>query len=293
MLIIAKIRKTVILVLLLAFTLAVLAVLPGAKNSRNSDSQDVVELLIIMYHSLLKDQKLHNDYTISPDDFEKDLQYITKNNYSTVTVSDLVEYVYSDKPLPKKCIMLTFDDGYYNNYHYAFPLLKKYGCKAVISPIASMTEKYTQDGNISITYGHINADNIKEMVTSGLVEIQNHSYNMHTLTPRRGVEQKRAESDAEYKAVISADITHAQEYLKSSTGVVPSCFIYPFGAKSRSTLEVIKKLGFVSTMTCTENTNLISHDPESLFELGRYRRVRGESVEQILSRSKINKTVGH
>lgn len=283
-----KIRKFIILALILIFTLAILAVFPGAKDSKKADKHDSVELPIIMYHSLLRDKKLQNDYTISPDSFEKDLQYITRNNYSTVTVSDLVEYVYSDKPLPEKCIMLTFDDGYYNNYYYAFPLLKKYGCKAVISPIAFMTEKYTADTNISINYGHINADNIREMVSSGLVEIQNHSYNMHSLTPRRGVEQKSAESDAEYRSIIEEDITHAQEYLNSSADVLPSCFVYPFGAKSSSTLEVIKKIGFVSTMTCTEKINLISRDPDSLFELGRYRRVPRESVEQILHRSKSN-----
>ncbi len=284
--VIIKIRKFIILALILMFTLAVLAVFPGAKDNKNADTNDAVELTIIMYHSLLKDKKLQNDYTISPDSFEEDLQYITKNNYSTITVGDLVDYVYSAKPLPQKCIMLTFDDGYYNNYYYAFPLLKKYGCKAVISPIAYMTEKYTNDGSVSTTYGHINADNIKEMVSSGLVEIQNHSYNMHKLTPRRGVAKKSVESDDEYKAVILEDITRAQKYLKSSAGVNPNCFVYPFGAKSDSTLDIIKELGFVSTMTCTEKTNRITHDPDSLFELGRYRRVPSESVEQILNRRK-------
>lgn len=284
--VISKIRKFIILTLILTFTLTVLAVFPGAKDDKKNDANDAVELTIIMYHSLLKDKKLQNDYTISPDSFEEDLQYITKNNYSTITVGDLVDYVYSAKPLPQKCIMLTFDDGYYNNYYYAFPLLKKYGCKAVISPIAYMTEKYTNDGSVSTTYGHINADNIKEMVSSGLVEIQNHSYNMHKLTPRRGVAKKSVESDDEYKAVILEDITRAQKYLKSSAGVNPNCFVYPFGAKSDSTLDIIKELGFVSTMTCTEKTNRITHDPDSLFELGRYRRVPSESVEQILNRRK-------
>lgn len=284
--VISKIRKFIILTLILTFTLTVLAVFPGAKDDKKNDANDAVELTIIMYHSLLKDKKLQNDYTISPDSFEEDLQYITKNNYSTITVGDLVNYVYSAKPLPQKCIMLTFDDGYYNNYYYAFPLLKKYGCKAVISPIAYMTEKYTNDGSVSTTYGHINADNIKEMVSSGLVEIQNHSYNMHKLTPRRGVAKKSVESDDEYKAVILEDITRAQKYLKSSAGVNPNCFVYPFGAKSDSTLDIIKELGFVSTMTCTEKTNRITHDPDSLFELGRYRRVPSESVEQILNRRK-------
>ena len=86
--------------------------------------------------------------------------------------------------------MLTFDDGYYNNYYYAYPLLKKYNAKAVISPIGSMTKKFTETKSISVSYGNINEDNIKEMVNSGYVEIQNHSYDMHRLTPRKGIGQK-------------------------------------------------------------------------------------------------------
>ena len=81
--------------------------------------------------------------------------------------------------------MLTFDDGYYNNYYYALPLLEKYNCKAVISPIASVSEKFTETKDISVTYGHITFDDIKEMSDSGYVEIQNHSYDMHSLKSRK------------------------------------------------------------------------------------------------------------
>lgn len=83
--------------------------------------------------------------------------------------------------------MLTFDDGYYNNYYYALPLLEKYNCKAVISPIASVSEKFTETKDISVTYGHITFDDMKEMFDSGYVEIQNHSYDMHSLKSRKGV----------------------------------------------------------------------------------------------------------
>ena len=249
-----------------------------------SESNDEVYLPIIMYHSLLKDKNLQNDYTISPDLFEADLKYITENGYTTVTVSDLIAYVYEDKDLPDKCIMITFDDGYYNNYYYAYPLLEKYKCKAVISPIVSMTEKFTETEDVSVSYGHITTDDINEMIYSGYVEIQNHSYDMHTITPRRGVEQKRGETLDEYKKIISENITKAQTYIKENTGTTPQCFVYPFGAESESTLQIIKDLGFLCTLTCTEKANTITKDPDSLYELGRFRRDRNESMAQLLSR---------
>ena len=256
----------------------------GAGSTDEKNSKDEVFLPIIMYHSILKDKKLQNDYTISPTVFENDLKYLTKNGYTTVTVEDLINYVYHGKDLPDKCIMLTFDDGYYNNYYYAYPLLKKYKCKAVISPIASMTEKFTQTQDISVSYGHISDDDIKEMVKSGYVEIQNHSYDMHTLTPRKGVSKKRSESADDYKNAITSDITKAQNYLENVTGKKPSCFVYPFGAKSDGTEEIVRELGFVCTLTCTEESNVITRDKESLFELGRYRRDGKESMESLLGR---------
>lgn len=276
---------------LLAFSLVFtsFALLAGAGITDEKSSKDEVFLPIVMYHSLLKDQKLQNDYTISPALFEKDMKYLTSNGYTTVTVEDLINYVYHGKNLPDKCIMLTFDDGYYNNYYYAYPLLKKYKCKAVISPIASMTEKFTQTQDISVSYGHINDDDIKEMVNSGYVEIQNHSYDMHTLTPRKGVSKKRSESAEDYKNAITSDITKAQNYLENVTGKKPSCFVYPFGAKSDGTEEIVRELGFVCTLTCTEEPNVITRDKESLFELGRYRRDGKESMENLLGRIESSK----
>ena len=270
--------------LIIAFTTVFTfsALFSGAGGKDNKSAKEEVFLPIIMYHSILKDKKLQNDYTIPPTLFENDLKYLTDNGYTTVTVEDLINYVYHGRDLPDKCIMLTFDDGYYNNYYYAFPLLKKYKCKAVISPIASMTEKFTQTQDISVTYGHISDDNIREMVNSGYVEIQNHSYDMHTLTPRKGVSKKRGESAEDYKNTVTNDITKAQNYLENVTGKKPSCFVYPFGAKSEGTEEIVRELGFVCTMTCTEEPNVITRDKESLFELGRYRRDGKESMEKLM-----------
>lgn len=277
---ILKRLRILIIALTVVFTFS--ALFSGAGSKDDIIDNEGVFLPIIMYHSILKDKKLQNDYTISPSLFENDLKYLTGNGYTTVTVEDLINYVYHGKDLPDRCIMLTFDDGYYNNYYYAYPLLKKYKCKAVISPIASMTEKFTQTQDISVTYGHISDDDIREMVNSGCVEIQNHSYDMHTLTPRKGVSKKKSESREDYKKAVTDDITRAQNYLENVTGKKPSCFVYPFGAKSDGTEELVRELGFVCTMTCTEEPNVITRDKESLFELGRYRRDGKESMESLM-----------
>lgn len=281
-----KSNKTVKIIVLTALFLSaviLISVMTGATKETTADT-DSVKLPVIMYHSLLKDEKLQNDYTVSPTLFENDLKYLTENGYTTVVVKDLTDYVYGKKSLPEKCIMLTFDDGYYNNYYYALPLLEKYKCKAVISPIASVSEKFTETKDISVTYGHITFHDIKEMSDSGYVEIQNHSYDMHSLKSRKGVSQKSGESDETYKSVLTEDVAKAQTLLENATGKKPTCFVYPFGAKNDLTEKLIKEMGFSCTLTCTEKPNIITKNPDSLYELGRYRRDRNETMQNLLIR---------
>ena len=66
--------------------------------------------------------------------------------YTAITVSDLLAYVQDGADLPEKPVMITFDDGYYNNYIYAYPLLKQRGMKAVVSIIGSQTALFTDNG---------------------------------------------------------------------------------------------------------------------------------------------------
>lgn len=280
-----KIYKNRLKMLLLCFLTVIMSIfilcsLSGASEVPN----DSVKLPIIMYHSVLKDKSSQSDFVVSPNLFENDLKYFKENEYTTVTVSDLAEYVYSDKPLPKKCVMLTFDDGYYNNYKYIFPLLKKYNAKAVISPIAKLSEDYTAVGEENANYGHLLEKNIKEMSDSGLVEFQNHSYDMHTLSPRKGIGKKYGETDEEYKSIVINDVNKAQNYLKSVTGKAPIAFVYPFGEENGASLGILKEQGFLSTLNCTEKLNYISKNAESLYELGRFRRDNSETVGQLMER---------
>ena len=57
-------------------------------------------------------------------------------------MQDLINFVYSGSSLPEKSVVITFDDGYYNNYLYAYPLLEKYDAKMLISFIGKYTDLY-------------------------------------------------------------------------------------------------------------------------------------------------------
>lgn len=238
-----------------------------------ANSEEYIKVSIIMYHSILKDPARSNKYTITPAVLEEDLKYIKANGYETITISDLISYVYADKPLPPKPIILTFDDGHYNNYGYLYPLLEKYDMKAVISIVGSYTDKFSETNEANLNYSYLRWKDINELISSGRIEFQNHTYNLHDNTHGRiGAKKKKGESDDEYKKILEEDINKLQNEFKENTGYVPTCFTYPFGGISNSSLDIIKELGFKASLSCEEGINKITKNPNSLYLLKRYNR---------------------
>jgi len=277
-------RKVIIACILLVIGLSICGMLYVSTSKKQLTYAGDRYLPIIMYHSLLKESQYHGRYIISPNKLEEDLIYIRDNGYTTITIKDLLDYVYNGRLLPAKPIMLTFDDGNYNNYYYAFPLLRQYNCKAVISPIISITEEFSQSSDILLTYGYCSFTQLKEMSDSGLFEVQNHSYSMHAHSGRVGVGKKQGEPDDLYKTVISEDINKAQLLIEQNIGTSPTCFTYPFGHYSKETPSIIKELNFKASLGCYEKLNCITRDPDCLYELGRFLRNNTESSEHLFKR---------
>lgn len=243
-----------------------------------------VQVPIVMYHSVLKDEKYHGKYVISPAEFENDILYLKEHGYTTILMEDLINYTKGGE-LPEKPVILTFDDGYYNNYLYAFELAKKYRVKFVISPIGRYTDLYSGTGEANAYYSHATWEQLKEMADSGLVEVQNHSYDMHEERGGAlGVKQRPGESDGAYRERLEADVNRAQEAFKTNLGTAPSTFTYPFGAVSKTTPDIIKELGFSATLTCRETVSTVARDPESLYGLGRFLRESGKSSKEFFEK---------
>lgn len=268
-------------------TLAIILVISNIKSNAEEAENCSREkrLPVLMYHLILKNPGNSNKFIVPQSVFEEDLKYIKNHGYTTILVQDLIDYTENKKELPEKPILLTFDDGAFNNYLYAFPLAKKYEAKFVFSPIAKEAERYTKAHDENPTYSHANWEKISEMSKSGLVEIQNHTYNMHSnKNSRIGCTKKRNESVEEYKQKLSEDIRKSQELISQNTGVTPTAFFYPYGAKSDCSEEILKSLGFKATFLCESKVNIISKNPECLFGLKRFIRPPGVPTEKIFSK---------
>lgn len=264
---------TIILIITLIFSCVFIYGITNASFS----NEDYINVPIIMYHSILKSQS--GDYIIHPNVLEKDLIYIKEKGYTTITMSDLINYVYNNTSLPENPIIITFDDGHYNNLGYAVPILKKYNMKAVISIVGKYTDTFSKSDEANMNYGYLRWKDINELISSGTIEFQNHTYNLHTIGARNGAKKKYGETKEQYKIVLSNDIQKLQDKFKENTGYVPNTFTYPFGAISNDSLDIIKQLGFKASLSCEKGVNHITKDKNCLYCLKRNNRPNYVSTE--------------
>lgn len=243
-----------------------------------------IPLPILMYHSILKDSGKSGAYIITPKVLKSDLEYLKKRGYEAISIKDLIAFVETGEPLPEKPVMITFDDGYYNNYMYAYPILKELDMKGVISIVGKLSEDYEMNKRRNPNWSYLNPEDIKEMHESGIIEIENHSYNLHKMEKRRGCLRVRGEDKNDYKILLQEDTMKNQSLLAELGIPAPICYTYPFGSVNNESESIINSLGFKCTLGCEEGINKITRDKECLFRMKRFNRPAGKSSEAFIGR---------
>ncbi len=269
------------ILLILVFSLLIISITKDTIELFAVSSREQVKCVpIIMYHQV-KDTRLGKD-VISPLEFENDLKYLTDNNYNTITMTQLINYVYEDIELPDNPIILSFDDGYLSTYKYVYPLLQKYNMKIVLSIIGKSTDDFSKviDNNL---YAHLTWDHLKEMEQSELVEIQNHTYNLHKIKSGRcGCGQLYNETMYDYEDLIKEDVEKFEERIGLMDIALPNTFTYPYGKYNDNTEEILKKLGYKATLSCRYGINLIDKNPDSLYGLKRICRAHNNDISKLI-----------
>lgn len=165
---------------------------------------------VLMYHAVSDQTWGLEGLFLSPPDMEAQLKCLTENGYDPIFFSDLPHLDQYRKP-----VILTFDDGYNNNYTDLYPLLQKYNVKATIFVIPSSV-----GGQYSMT-----AAQIKEMADSGLVSIQSHTQDHKELASLSADQQKQ-------------QFAQSQLAIARMTGRIPSVLSYPSGSYDSNTLSL-------------------------------------------------------
>ncbi len=184
---------------------------PAAKSFEIPEN---VNVPVLMYHAVSDYCWGYAELFVSPSNMEKQLKYLVDNGYDPIWFEDLAHVEDYDKP-----VILTFDDGYDDNYTNLFPLLQQYNVKATVFIIGQ---------DVSGTNHKMNEEQIIEMSNSGLVSIQSHSYT-------HGDMGSMSETTLEY------EIGETQKVLTRLTGKIPYVLCYPSGKFSTRTIEVAQR----------------------------------------------------
>jgi len=135
------------------------------------------KLPVLMYHRVTEENP--SDFlTIRLADLDRQLQCIRDDGYTTISAQQLINHQYSGQPLPAKPVLLTFDDGYYDNFTLLYPLLLKYGMKATIFLIASQIPRSGQPD----TEKKFMPEDLLRQMDPAIIEFGLHTYSHKSYT---------------------------------------------------------------------------------------------------------------
>ena len=179
---------------------------------------------VLMYHAIGYEKG--NNARVPKEKFKAQMKYLKDNSYSTLTLDEAYDFFIKDKPVPEKAVVLTFDDGYVDNYSEALPILRELGFKATIFVITDVVDK---------SPGYMKLEQLKEMQASGM-DIQSHTVYHDNLTKLSYEKQVKT-------------LKESKQFLESALSKKIQYFAYPYGVYSKETLTAVKEAGYTMAFT--------------------------------------------
>ncbi len=221
-------------------------------------------LTILTYHSI--SNEIEPDETVTPEEFEKQLQYI-KENYKVISLEEAVEYIQTDIEKISGSIVITFDDGYRDNYRHAYPLLKKHSFPATIFLVSDF----------------INSNSSKYLSPSEIDEMMgnNISFGSHTISHRILTRLRNEE--------IIREIKDSKDILESQLGRRINSFAYPVGTRADFNDEIMEIVRTAKYACACSNVYGINGNTTNIFAL---KRIGIETTDNFfLFKKKLNGTL--
>ena len=213
-------------------------ILPEEAANKRPKSVSVAEhqaVPILYYHSVMLE--IGNDSRMPPDQFEAQMAYLQDKGYQSVSLDQLYQAQYRGGTLPSKPFVITFDDGYADNYTTAYPILKNHGFAAAIFMVSSYI-----NGE-----GFMSWPQLKELVANGW-EIEGHTVNHPYLSKQ----------DA---TTVLSELRSSKELLEKELERPVDFFAYPFGDLNTAVVEAVKNAGYL--MAVTTERGWANHNTDS------------------------------
>lgn len=189
---------------------------------------------VLYYHSVMIEEG--NPLRMPPEQFDEQMKYLKKHGYQTITMDQLFQYLSGSGELPAKPILITFDDGYEDNYSTAWPILQKYGFEAAVFIVT----------NYIGGKGFMNWQQILELKRNGwdiCGHTANHSYLNQTTA-------------SELTQELSSNIV-----LEQKLGQPVKYFAYPYGIYNAQIVQALKQQGYLMAFTTERGWAKKGSDP--------------------------------
>ncbi|MEA3337324.1 MAG: polysaccharide deacetylase family protein [Chloroflexota bacterium] len=221
-----------------------------------------VTLPILMYHYVSDPpagaDRYRRDLSVSPAQFEQQLAFLKSKGYQSINLYDLFDHLTRGQSLPEKPVILTFDDGYLDNYQNVFPLLQEHGFSGtffVITELAARASRSMIAANgFDYAAGYMNWQQLGEMAEAGM-DVECHARVHENLT--------KNDDDRLVWQVLGC-----REMIEEALGRRPRFIAYPEGAYNRRVIDLFASDAFWGGIT-TQQGNL--HTSDSPFEITRLR----------------------
>ncbi len=215
-----------------------------------------IKLPILFYHKIHEPRpgaRSINLY-VPPASFEQQLRYLHKRGYKSISLKQAIEKIRQSKPIAPKSVAITFDDGYLDNYEYAYPILKKYNFTATIFMVTDFAGRDNSWPHSKETLPErlMSWDNIREMAQHGM-SFGSHTCNHWNLN-KLSVDE------------ISRELVRSKRKLENELQQEVISFCYPYGEYNSQVLGLVEHSGYLGACA-TEHGN--RHTPDDIYTLKR------------------------
>lgn len=187
---------------------------------------------VLLYHHVNNNHIHMPTLTVSVREFDRQMGALEAAGFHTISLDSLIAYMKGEQvDLPDKPIIITFDDGYEDNYSTAFPILKKHGFKAAVFVVGLNFDKR----------GHMSSQQAQEMIAAGFT-IGAHSMTHQNLTIFSGDQ-------------LTYEVAGSKHKAEQATHTKVKYFAYPGGFYDLSTLNAVRDAGYAAAFTVLPGLN--------------------------------------
>jgi peptidoglycan/xylan/chitin deacetylase (PgdA/CDA1 family) len=231
---------------------------------------------VLMYHHVGPHP---GTVTVSPETFEAQMAQLARAGYQALAADAFLEFIEGRRRLSGRDVLITFDDGYLDNYVYAYPVLQRYGLKATIFAITGRVgdgpaRAHAGDGApLPPTPDHrackaalaenrmddvmLRWSEIEAMEASGTVEVHSHTHSHQRWD--------RMYADAAQRVhAVTADLASSREILAKRLGKDSRHLCWPWGYFEPAYQEAATRLGFRAQYTVERGVNVAGGDPRHI-----------------------------